>query len=341
MIRLGIIGTGMIAQEFLPDFAALPEYELRGILSTTRSLGTARALCERYGIPCATDDFETLCAAGIDTVYVAVPNLLHRDYCVRALEKGLNVIVEKPLTCRIEEAEEIRNLAKARKRFLFEAITTVYLDSYRKIPELLPRIGEVKLVQSQFCQFSSRYEAFQRGEIAPVFDPAKAGGAMLDLNVYNLHFILGLFGPPEEAQYVPALERGVDTCGVTVLRYPGFPALCTCAKSCGGAGWSLIQGSRGRIRTTGTPNWVGDVILELNDGTVERYPGTGEKERCFAELRAFAEMMAAGDYERCWQALERSLALCEVMTRIRRSAGILYPGEWTASTGKLPLTVSD
>lgn len=129
MIRLGVIGTGMIAKEFLPAFLSLPEYEVRGILSTTRSLSTARALCEQYGIPCATDDFETLCAAGIDTVYVAVPNLLHRDYCVRALEKGLNVIVEKPLTCRIEEAEEIRNLAKARKKFLFEAITTVYLDS--------------------------------------------------------------------------------------------------------------------------------------------------------------------------------------------------------------------
>ncbi len=327
MIRLGIIGTGMIAQEFLPDFAALPEYELRGILSTTRSLGTARALCERYGIPCATDDFETLCAAGIDTVYIAVPNLLHRDYCVRSLERGLNVIVEKPLTCTIEEAREVQRLAKERKLFLFEAITTVYLDSYRRIPALLERIGEVKLVQSQFCQFSSRYEAFQRGEIAPVFDPAKAGGAMLDLNLYNLHFVLGLFGAPEEARYLPTLERGVDTCGVTILRYPGFQALCTCAKSCGGAGWSLIQGTKGRIRTTGTPNWVGDVILELNDGTVERYPGTGVNQRCIAELRAFAETMAAGDYERCWSALEESLLVSEVMTRARREAGIWFPGE--------------
>lgn len=327
MIKLGIIGTGMIAREFLPFFMALPEYEVRGILSTTRSLGTAKELCLRWDIPCATDDFDTLCAAGIDTVYIALPNLLHRDYCVRALERGLNVLVEKPIACRVEEARELQALAREKQRFLFEAITTVYLDSYRTIPALLPRIGEVKLVQSQFCQFSSRYNAFQRGEIAPVFDPAKAGGAMLDLNVYNLFFVMGLFGAPEGAVYSPVMEGGVDTCGVTVLRYPGFQALCTSAKSCGGAGWGLIQGTKGRIRTTGTPNWVGDVILELHDGTVERYPGTGVKERCLSELRTFARAIEERDWPLCWSALERSMAVSQVMTDARRQAGIFFPGE--------------
>lgn len=327
MIKLGIIGTGMIAKEFLPCFMALPEYEVRGILSTTRSLPVARALCEQWGIPCATDDFDTLCASGIDTVYIALPNLLHRDYCVRSLERGLNVIVEKPITCRAEEAREVAALAQEKDLFLFEAITTVYLDSYAKVRALLPRIGEVKLVQSQFCQFSSRYNAFQRGEIAPVFDPAKAGGAMLDLNVYNLFFVTGLFGAPEGAVYSPVMEGGVDTSGVTVLRYPGFQALCTCAKSCGGAGWGLIQGTKGRIRTTGTPNWVGDVILELHDGTVERNPGTGVNERCLPELRAFAKAMETGDQDFCRGALERSLMVCEVMTEARHGAGIFFPGE--------------
>jgi predicted dehydrogenase len=326
MIKLGVIGTGMIAKEFLPSFVSLPEYEVRGILSTTRSLPTAQELCRRYGIPCATDDFDVLCAGGIDTVYIALPNLLHYEYCVRALERGLNVIVEKPLCCRAEEAREVAALAEEKKRFLFEAITTVYLDAYRKIPELLPRIGEVKLVQSQFCQFSSRYEAFQRGEIAPVFDPQKAGGAMLDLNVYNLFFVTGLFGAPESAVYRPVLERGVDTSGVTVLHYPGFRALCTCAKSCGGAGWGLIQGTKGLIRTTGTPNWVGDVVLELRDGTVERFPGGTLEERCLPELRVFARAMETGDRDFCRAALERSLAVAEVMTAVRREAGIFFPG---------------
>ena len=327
MIKLGVIGTGMIAKEFLPFIVSLPEYEVRGILSTKRSLPTARELCQRWDIPCATDDFDTLCAAGIDTVYIALPNLLHWEYCRRALERGLNVIVEKPLCCRVEEAREAAALAEEKNLFLFEAITTLYLEAYRKIPQMLPRIGEVKLVQSQFCQFSSRYKAFQRGEIAPVFDPKKAGGAMLDLNVYNLFFVTGIFGPPEKAVYSPVLERGVDTSGVTILHYPGFQALCTCAKSCGGAGWGLIQGTRGRIRTPGTPNWVGDVVLELSDGTVETYPGTGVDQRCLPELRAFARAMEEGDRDFCRTAMERSLTVAEVMTAARREAGIWFPGE--------------
>ena len=326
-MKLGVIGTGMIATEFLPYLVNMPELEVQAVLSTPRSLEKAKKLCREYHIPCATDRFEKLCDAGVDTVYIAVPNLLHRDYCVRAIEAGLNVIVEKPLASRIEEVRELKALAKDRRRFLFEAITTLYLPAYQKIAEWLPRIGEVKLVQSQFCQFSSRYRAFQRGEIAPVFDPKQAGGAMMDLNLYNLHYVMGLFGVPESADYRPELERGIDTSGVTLLCYPGFSALCTSAKSCGGAGWGLIQGTDGCIRSLGTPNHVGDIVLELYDGTREVFSGTSLEERALPEMRAFARAIQEEDYAFCWQQLERSAAVSEVQTAARRSAGILFPGE--------------
>lgn len=326
-MKLGVIGTGMIATEFLPYLVNMPELEVQAVLSTPRSLEKAKKLCREYHIPCATDRFEVLCAAGVDTVYIAVPNLLHRDYCVRAIESGLNVIVEKPLASRIEEVRELETLAKDRRRFLFEAITTLYLPAYQKIADWLPRIGDVKLVQSQFCQFSSRYRAFQRGEIAPVFDPKQAGGAMMDLNLYNLHYVMGLFGAPESADYRPELERGIDTSGVTLLRYPGFSALCTSAKSCGGAGWGLIQGTDGCIRSLGTPNHVGDAVLELYDGTREVFSGTALEERALPEMRAFARAIQEENYAFCWRQLERSAAVSEVQTAARRSAGILFPGE--------------
>lgn len=327
MIQLGIIGTGMIVREFLPVFASLPEYELRGILSTRRSLDKARALSEEYAIPCATDELDALCASGIDTVYIAVPNMLHRDYCVRAMERGLNVIVEKPLACTVEEVRALRALAEEKSCFLFEAITTIYLPAYQKIKALLPRIGPVKLVQSQFCQFSSRYRAFERGELAPVFDPKQAGGAMMDLNVYNLHFVMGIFGSPLSVRYIPSMERGVDTGGLTLLRYDGFQGLCTAAKSCGGAGWGLIQGRDGCIRTTNTPNCVGDVVLEMNGGATERHPGTQEHARCVPELQVFARAIEEKDWALCRRRLAQSEAVSGVMTRARRAAGIWFPGE--------------
>ena len=82
-MKLGIIGSGMIVQEFLPKLLEMPGLEVVGIQGTTASLLHIQEMQKTYGLAVATDDFEVLCAAGIDTVYVAVPNHLHFDYCQR------------------------------------------------------------------------------------------------------------------------------------------------------------------------------------------------------------------------------------------------------------------
>ena len=169
-MRLGIIGTGWIVKDFLPDLVKMEGLRIVSIMGSPSGYEKAEALSKEYGIPHAAHDLEELCAAGIDTVYVAVPNNLHFLYCKKALEAGMNVIVEKPMTDDAGEAESLMMLARKKKLFLFEAITTLYMESYRKMREWLPLIGEVKLVQSRFCQYSSRYDNFKKGIIAPVFD---------------------------------------------------------------------------------------------------------------------------------------------------------------------------
>lgn len=200
-MKLGIVGSGMIVQEFLPSLVKLEGLEIMGMQGTKASIGKVEEICIKYGIPNFTDDFDELCEFGIDTVYIAVPNFLHFEFCKKALEKGLNVIVEKPMTTNYKEAEKLSGLAKEKKLFLFEAITTLYFENYKKIKGWIEKIGNVKLVQSQYSQYSSRYDAFKRGEILPVFDLQKAGGALMDLGLYNLHYVLGLFGKPENVKY--------------------------------------------------------------------------------------------------------------------------------------------
>ena len=113
------------------------------------------------------------------------------------------MILEKPFTVTYEEAKKLAELARAKGLVLFEAITNQYNANYEKVRELLPGLGDVKIVQLNFSQYSSRYEAFKQGNIAPVFDAAKAGGALMDLNVYNSHFVVGLFGEPKAVHYYP------------------------------------------------------------------------------------------------------------------------------------------
>ena len=245
-MKLGILGTGKIVREFLPWLAEHTPFTVQAICSTERSAELAQSLCGQYGVPQHTTNFLEL-LQWVDVVYIAVPNLQHVRYARVALEAGKHVIVEKPLAPTAAQTEELVNLARHKKVFLFEAITTQYLENYAKIRELLPRIGTVKLVQCNFSQYSSRYDAFCAGDVQPAFDPACAGGALMDLGVYNVSYIVGLFGEPNQAKYTANMERGIDTSGILILEYPNFVCQCTAAKDSSAHNSAQIIGTEGSI----------------------------------------------------------------------------------------------
>ena len=229
-MRLGIIGSGMIVREFLPELVRMDALSVQALLCTPRSLEQAEQLAAQYGIGRVVTSMQALCRLELDAVYVAVPNALHFSYCKQALEAGLHVIVEKPLAANEQEALALARIAREQGRFLFEAVTTLSMESYAVLRAWLPRIGQVRQVLCNFAQYSSRYDAFQSGQTAPVFQPAMAGGVLHDLNVYNLHLVMGLFGSPQRVQYTAHVERGIDLSGVVLLQYPGFCAICAAAK---------------------------------------------------------------------------------------------------------------
>ena len=159
----------------------------------------------------------------IDLIYIATPNSLHYRQAKAALLAGKNVLCEKPFVPTVAEADELIRLAKERHLFLFEAITTAHHANYALVKEHLPDIGPLRIVSCTFCQYSSRYDALLSGQVPPVFDPACCGGALMDLNLYNVHFVVGLFGEPMSVSYHPNLYRnGIDTSGILLLEYPDF-----------------------------------------------------------------------------------------------------------------------
>ena len=324
-MKLGIAGSGMIVQEFLPSLVQLEGLEIMGMQGTKKSIGKVEEICVKYGISKFTDDFNKLCEFGIDTVYIAVPNFLHFEYCKKALEKGLNVIVEKPMITNYRQAKELSDLAKEKKLFLFEAITTLYFENYKKIKDWIGKIGDVKLVQSQYSQYSSRYDAFKRGEVLPVFDPEKAGGALMDLGLYNLHYVLGLFGKPENVKYYANIERNIDTSGILMIEYKNFNAMCVCAKDSEGKRIGVIQGSEGKIISEEAPSLVGKVTLKMYDGTKESFDDGFSKDRVVPEFKAFIRALNENDLEFCYRQLEKSLLVSEVQTKARIGAGIKFP----------------
>ena len=323
-MKLGIVGSGRIVQEFLPWLASCRAFEVAALCSTQRSADKAAALCAQYGVPLHVTDYGQLLAA-VDVVYIALPNLLHTSYAKAALEAGRHVIVEKPLAPCASEAAVLAALAHRKGCFLFEAVTTQYLENYRKLRQLLPRVGQVKLVQCNFSQYSSRYEGFCAGRTARVFDPQRAGGALRDLGVYNVSYIVGLFGEPQQVHYAANLERGIDTSGILTMDYRSFKAVSIAAKDCAAPPRYVIQGTRGYLLQKSTANFCGPVTLHLNDGREEHFSLNGKRPRCAAEFEVIAHAIATGDQELCSGMLETSLAVSRVLTAARQTAGIKFP----------------
>ena len=324
-MKLGVVGTGMIAHDVVPHVGEWG-WDVVAVCSTPRSADKAREIADPYGAAVYTDYAEMLGRDDIDAVYVAVPNYVHFSHAKAALEAGKSVILEKPIASNVAEAEELSRLARERKLFLYEAITTLYLPNFIKIQELLPRIGTVKIVSLNYSQYSSRYDAFRAGTVLPAFDATKAGGALMDLGLYNVEFALGLFGEPQGVAYAANVERGIDTSGVLSLDYGAFKAVCIAAKDCAAPLTNVIQGTDGYILQTTPAGVCGEVLLHLNDGTEERFDANPPI-RFEPEFRAFAEGMEKGDLEGCYRALDHSVAVSRVMTKGRLSAGVRFPAD--------------
>ncbi len=323
-MKLGILGTGKIVQEFLPWLVEKGPFTVQALCSTPRSAALAQDLCQQYGVPqCTTNYLELL--QWVDIVYIAVPNIQHARYARVALEAGKHVIVEKPMAVTAAETEELAALARRKKLFLFEAVTTQYLENYDKLRELLPRIGTVKLVQCSFSQYSSRYDAFCAGELPPAFAPGCAGGALMDLGVYNVSYIVGLFGEPNAVHYSANLERGIDTSGILTLDYTGFKAVSIAAKDCSAPARCMIQGTKGYLMQKSTPNFCGGLTFHPNAGKEEHFNLNGGRPRQAAEFEAFARAIETGDQELCSRMLDTSIAVSRVLNVARKDAGVKFP----------------
>ena len=318
MMKLGILGAGMIVREFLPWLAG-PEspFKVEALCSTERSAEEAQALCGQYGVARHTTRYDEL-LSWVDVVYIAVPNVLHVKYTRAALEAGRHVIVEKPMAPTAAQAEELAELARSKKLFLFEAVTTQYQDNYAKLREMLPKVGAVTMVQCNFSQYSSRYDDFCIGRVWPSFDPACAGGALMDLGVYNVSYVVGLFGAPNKVHYAANIARGIDTSGILLLEYPDFLCQCTGAKDCAAPGSVQLVGEKGRILIE--PGSSNCKKLLLDRPGQETFSRECDESPWYYEVSDIAALLAAKDYDACYQALEKTRQVVSVLEAARQDA---------------------
>lgn len=319
-MKLAILGTGMIVNEgALPALSEVPEIKTVAIFARPHSKNKAELLAEKYAIKKTYTDYDELLKDDeIDFVYVGLINSVHYEYAKKALFANKNVIVEKPFATNSEEVTEIKNLAEEKNLYVFEAVTTLNLPNFFEIQKKLPELGKIRAVTANFSQYSSRYDKYLQGEVAPAFDPKSFGGALYDLNIYNLNFIVSLFGEPVEVDYIANIGfNGVDTSGVAILKYKDFFATATAAKDSASPSFIIAQGEKGYIKTVGSPNKLEEFEFCLRENNkVENFKLNKFSHRMTHEFKNFAKIYDEKNFSEMQKGLYTSLAVMKTAEKL-------------------------
>ncbi len=325
-MKLGILGNGMIVKDLMKTIHKL-NFEKIHVLGREASREKVEQLVREHQLTGSFYDYETMLQSDVDVIYVALPNHLHYDFAGKALEHKKHVILEKPAASSGEEMRELAELAGNQKRMLFEAMNIHYLPAFQALKEDLAKLGEIKMVSLNYSQYSSRYDAFKQGTVLPAFDPRMSGGALMDINVYNVHALMGLFGVPKQARYYANVERGIDTSGMMFYDYGTFKAVSIGAKDCRGPIVSTIQGNQAALVIEKPVNQMTEYRILYNDGHEELRSFDQTEHRMYYEFAAFIRMIEEDDFETCQKMLELSCEAAELMTRTRREEGIVFAAD--------------
>ena len=325
-IRLGTIGSGMIVHSILNNVKVTDGIRLEAVYS--RSTEKGNALAAQYGAGKVYTDMDAFLAdEEINFVYIATPNLLHYAQAKKALLAGKNVILEKPFTTRAEQAKELVEIAKTRHLFLVDAVPPAFLPNLEILREQLAKIGRIRLVMSNYSQYSSRYDQVLAGEKPNIFNPEYAGGCLMDINFYNVYLNIALFGKPEQAVYYPNIYPGLsDTSGSMVLRYNGFVSQNAGAKDTWGVNFFQIEGEKGYIYIPNGANGIQSVrvVTKTSD---ETYNVQDNPDRWFYEVQNVTKLVLADDYDAIYRRLDTMILVIETLETSRKAAGMFFPGD--------------
>lgn len=325
-IRLGTIGSGVIVHSILDNVAVTEGIRLEAVYSRSQEKG--EKLAAEYGCGKVYTDMDAFLAdENVNFVYIATPNLLHYEQAKRALLAGKNVILEKPFTTKLEHAQELVRIADEKGLILIDAVPTAFLPNTEILKEQLPKIGKLKLVMGNYSQYSSRYDQVLAGEVPNIFNPAYAGGCLMDISFYNVYLNVLLFGKPQKAVYYPNIYPGlVDTSGCLVMAYDGFVSQNAGAKDTWGVNFFQIEGEKGYIYIAGGPNGIASVrvVTKTSD---ETFNEQSNPDRWFYEVQNITKLVLADEQKALRQRLDTMLSVIETIEESRKAAGILFPGD--------------
>ena len=326
--KWAIVGTGYISNRFAQGMRVVNDAALSAVVSRSRE--SAERFAQQYGASAIYTSFDDMLEnADIDVVYIGIPNDLHYDYIMRALDHRIPVLSEKPMVDTVDQLNAVYRKAEEAGLFLMEGMWTRCFPAVRKVREWIAggAIGAPLSVNVCF-------------DIKPDMDdwqPWKAGighagGSLRDVGIYALG-VANMVFPQKPVRITSVFHSNGevdDSCRLFLDYGEGRCAFAGGAFNQAGQTTAFITGSEGRI-SFGPEFWdPSEALLERNDGSSERFsapfPATGFQ----YEITAVQNALRKGLRECPDFTHAESRTVAGIIEETRKNWGIFYAADQRA-----------
>ncbi|MEO6471332.1 MAG: Gfo/Idh/MocA family oxidoreductase [Aeromicrobium sp.] len=241
ILRIGVVGAGRIANRFVDESHYVSGVDIEGVFS--RTYDKAQHFADSHELKFAAETYEGL-LDDVDSVYIATPHHTHYEYAKRAIERGIHVLCEKPMTLSVKESEELFALANDNNVVLLEAIKTAFSPGFQRMVAVARSgsIGDIRSVDATFTKLTS-------GNLREL-DEAQGGGSISELASYPLLAITKLLGTNytdiRTSSFRPE-ESEVETFSRIDLTYPHAIASARTGLGVKAEGDLVVGGTKGYI----------------------------------------------------------------------------------------------
>lgn len=325
MVRFGIVGTGPFAAIFIKSALLHPQFQLGAVYS--RSLQSAAKFAAPFGAPTLYHDYAAMLAdPSLDAIFVATPIALHYGQVMAALAAGKHVLCEKTIAANSHHLSQMLTEADARGLVLMEAMKSTLMPNFQVIEQNLHKVGRLRRLTLNYCQYSSRYQRFLNGEQINVFDPAMCGGALMDIGVYCVHPMVRLLGMPQRiTASAIKLSNGVDGAGSITATYDsGIIAELIYSKIADSCLSSEVQGEDGSliINSVNTPTAIS--LIPRGGGAQDlSVPQLPHEQNMLYELQGFIAAIGGAPHPN----RQDTVNALRVMDEARRQTGIVFEAD--------------
>ena len=322
MLKFGMVGTNFVSDMFMEGVELNPDVQVVSVCSGTYEL--ASDFAKKYNIPNIYNNYQEMIESGtIDAVYLPVPNKLHHDFAIDCLNHKLPTYCEKPLGGNAREVKEIVQAAIDNDTYLQDGTLTMFQPNLPVLKEYIGKIGKLRRAVIIYGKYSSRYDAYLRGENPTTFRRELYNGSIMDLGIYIVTLAYALFGKPQQIiSEATLLDTGVDCAGTVILKYDGFDCILMHSKCTNTKIVSEIQGEEGNIYLPVAES-LESILYEPRNGQAQEVGNKCSDEFSYT-VREFADNIYANKKQSDKYTFQQMIDVHEILTEARVKSGVIF-----------------